>query len=107
MIYLASPYSDTSKIVEEMRFQAVAIVASKLLRNGFMVFSPICHCHPMSLFAKLPGNFDFWRKYDEHMIDLSDEVYVLMLDGWRESEGVTREIAYALSLGKAITYVRE
>jgi len=33
-----------------------------------------------------------------------DEVLVLEIDGWRESEGVRAEIEFAAALGKQVNY---
>lgn len=44
-IYLATPYSHKDDKVRRERFDAVNIVAARLMRQGFLVFSPII-AHP-------------------------------------------------------------
>jgi len=36
---------------------------------------------------------DFWVTFDEAFIDLCSSLAVLMLPGWKDSSGVTREVA--------------
>lgn len=74
-------------------------------RRGRLIYSPILHCHPMSVAHALPGDYNFWLQYDRNMIDRADEVMVLMLRGWQESKGVAAEIAYAESIGKSVHMV--
>lgn len=104
LIYLASPYSHPDIAVREARFRAVCEVAGAMMRDGLMVISPIAHTHPIALAGDLPLAFDFYAAYDEVLISRCDELHVLMLDGWRESVGVTAEIAIAERLNKPVTY---
>ena len=52
----------------------------------------------------LPGTWEFWAEQDRRQLELCDEVVVLMLPGWRESEGVRAEVALAEELGKSVRY---
>ncbi len=90
MIYLACPYSDPDPAVQEERFHKVSRVASILMREGEFVFSPISHCHPLAHYG-LPGDFEFWKKYNKAMLEMCDSLTVLMLDGWDMSTGVIGE----------------
>ena len=58
-----------------------------------------------ALEGELPTGFDYWREYDEAMLDCCEELHVLMLDGWRESVGVQAEIKLAELWGLKIVYV--
>ena len=105
-VYLATPYSDDDPAVREARFLAVNKVAGILMRKGFLVFSPISHTHPIALAGDLPKGWEFWSKYDFTFInDWADYVFVLQLDGWEESVGVTAEIKLAEELGKPVTFL--
>lgn len=99
MIYLASPYSHPDPAVREQRFRAACRMAGELMRQGVRVFSPIAHTHPIALEGDLPLGWDFWEQFDREMIAACEAVVVLTLDGWRESKGVTAEIAIAKELG--------
>lgn len=106
MIYLASPYTHASHFVMEQRFDAACKAAGELMRYGKVVFSLIAHTHPIAVRCELPRGWDFWERFDREFISASEEVVVLMLDGWRESKGVTAEIAIARELGIPVTYLK-
>lgn len=106
MIYLACPYSHDERNVRVERFNAVNIVAARLMGEGKHVFSPITHCHPLSEAGGLPTDWGFWEAYDRTMIDICEKVIVLTLDGWVKSKGVTAEIAIARELGIPVEYIK-
>jgi hypothetical protein len=105
LIYLATPYSHDDTYVKEYRFLAVNKVASVLLARGEFVFSPISHTHPIAKVGKLPGDWEYWLNFDKAFLERCSKLYVLMLDGWKESSGVTAEIKIAKELGIEIEYL--
>lgn len=105
LIYLASPYSHPDEAVRARRFWDVCDAAAKLMREGHQVFSPIAHSHPIALCGELPTDWEYWRDYDEAMLAASSELWVLMLDGWRDSVGIKAEVAIAERLGLPVHYV--
>lgn len=114
MIYLASVYSlnattDSEEHVKlrEERYLQVMRKTKELLEKGLTVFSPILHCHPMSVTYGLPKDFSFWERLDKSYIDNCDVVWVYMMEGWEESKGIAEEIAYAKSKCKAVIYIEE
>jgi nucleoside 2-deoxyribosyltransferase len=104
-VYLASPYTHNDKAVMEERFINACKAAGRLLCAGFKVFSPIAHSHPIAQVHDLPVDYAFWSKYNLSWISWADRLYVLRLDGWKESTGVQKEIEYALLLDKPIVYM--
>lgn len=107
MIYLASPYSHPDPAVREQRYLAACRVCSKLMKEGLHVFSPIAHTHPVAVVGDLPKGFDFWREYDQWFVSRVDAVYVLMIPGWKDSTGVTAEIAMAHDIDTPVKYLTE
>lgn len=105
LTYLASPYSHQDPEVRLQRFNLACREAAEMMMAGQMVFSPIAHIHPIALAGNLPLGFDYWETYDRRMIEACDEVHVLLLPGWKDSKGVTAEIAIAKELGRKVTYV--
>lgn len=105
LIYLASPYSHPDAEVRQQRFETVCFVASQLMRDGHHIFSPIAHTHPIALKGDLPKGFDFWEAFDRKMIAACGALWVVMMDGWRESKGVQAEIAIAGELGIPVKYL--
>jgi len=111
-IYLACPYSVKGDYepwvvaqIKEQRFRAVNEHASKLMNEGHIVFSPISHSHPIAIQCGLPGDWGFWREFDEAFIGWCDEMHVLKLVGWDESDGIQAEMIIARDFGKNIIMV--
>jgi len=104
LCYLASPYTHADPYVREARFDAACRAAAALIRQGKVVFSPVCHSHPICRFG-LPGDWQFWQGQDLKFLEMCNEVVVLKLDGWQQSVGVQAEIAKARALGKPVTFL--
>jgi hypothetical protein len=104
LIYIASPYSHGAENVRRDRFDAVCEYAGRLMQLGHVVYSPIAHSHPIAMRVGLPTDWDYWKTFDHAMITRSTALMVLMLPGWRESEGVTAEIKMARELGIPVDY---
>ena len=112
LIYLATPYSHKDPKVMEKRFDDVNKVAAKLMSEGFYVFSPISHTHPIKLAGSLsggvrslPGGWDYWEGFDRTMIKNCKCLVVLKLEGWEQSTGVQAEIKIAKELGLSVEYI--
>jgi len=115
LVYIASPYSSEftesfeNLMHREERVDRVEEYIAKLYADGnnktVMFYSPILHCHEMAQHYSLPTGHEFWESMDHIMIDKSDRVEVLMMEGWKESKGVQDEIAYANLTGKPISYI--
>ena len=104
LIYLVSPYNHNDPRVREHRFDQVCLCASRLMNKGHFIFSPIAHTHPIAAYG-LPKGWEFWERYDTAIIERVDEVWVLMIDGWEASTGVSAEICMAVRLGKPVWMV--
>lgn len=104
-VYLATPYTGTLE-QQESRFQKVNKIAANLIKQGYLVFSPISHTHPIALAGDLPTGWVFWEQYDLTFIEWADELYVYCQEGWRESTGVQAEIKLAKKLNKPIIMMR-
>lgn len=105
LIYLASPYSHPDYAVRMTRFVQVCALAARLIRQGYLVFSPIAHTHPIAINGDLPLGFDYWEQFDTRLIGVCDEVWVYKLPGWEQSVGIQAEISIAAELGKPVSYV--
>jgi len=105
MIYLASPYSHPNMEVKIARFEAAAKAAAVLMNQGHIIFAPIAMTHPMAIYGELPGNWEFWEKFDNEFLNACESLIVLMLEGWSISSGVTAEIKIMEGLGKVVKYM--
>lgn len=99
-IYLATPYSHKLESVRQERFNLVTFIAGSLLKQGYLVFSPITHCHPIALAYQLPAVYTYWRKLDLEMLDWADVFVLVRSRGWDKSKGVRDEFNYARRKGK-------
>lgn len=104
LIYLAVPYSG-SHYQRHIRFIEANKAAGMLMQQGYHVFSPISHTHPIKEVCGLDGDFSFWREYDERMILICTMLAVLPIQGWRNSIGVQHEIKFALENDKIVRYI--
>ena len=107
--YIAVPYTHKDLTIVESRFEMVTRFTAKLMSEGKFVFSPISHTHPvveegLKIGLLLSRGWDYWERYDRAMISRCTKLIVLMLDGWKESVGVTGEIKIAKELGIPIEY---
>ena len=105
MLYVASPYSHKSKKVEEHRFYMAEFYVASAMLAGEAVFSPIVYCHALALKYTLPGDANYWKKFNNNMMRRAEGIHVLQMIGWRESKGVQYELMMAEELGLPITYV--
>lgn len=103
MIYLAAPYTSKDSNIVEARVKEINRHVAALIRNGEFVFSPITHCHPLVDYG-LPGDFDYWQRYNYHMLTRSYYMLVLQLEGWDISAGIAGEIDFCNRRGIAIRY---
>lgn len=102
--YLASPYSHTNPEIREERFRLAEQALAHLLDRSVWTYSPIVHCHALSLRFDLPVSFDFWQEYNFAMLERAIELMVLTLPGWEVSRGVNEEIEFATDKGIPVTY---
>lgn len=105
LVYLACPYSHPDRNVRNARFMAANAMTAVLANKGLSVFSPISMSHPIAEQCGLPGDWKFWEKFDTDFLSCCTKIFVLMIDGWKESIGVTAEIAIATRLGLEVEYV--
>jgi len=105
MIYLANPYSHPHPEVRRLRFEAASKAAAFYMSRGFIIFSPIAMTHPMSLYGKLTGQWEFWRRFDCAFLDHCVAMWVLKLTGWDESVGIKGEIEFCHKINLPVKYI--
>jgi len=104
-IYLACPYWHENPRMREARFVDVSRAAGMLMKLGYIVFSPISHSHPISLHMGDKQDHDFWLEQDYAWLDNCDAVWVLALDGWKDSFGVKEEVFRAIRKNKELKVI--
>lgn len=88
--YMAGPYSDNPTEHYEQHLLAAAI----LVKQGYVVYSPIVHCHNMAAKYELPTDAEFWKRFNHTIIEKSNGVLLIKFSGWEKSGGVKEEINF-------------
>lgn len=107
LIYLASPYWHEDEIVRLARATQTRQKTAQLLVAGNVVYSPIVHNESLVKFLPegLRHDHDFWMGIDLPVLQRCDQLWIYMLDGWKESRGVQREIEFAKQADKTLNYI--
>lgn len=113
MIYLASPHSTTPHTflspeeaisVRRWREEAALVAMAHFHSHGLNVYSPIAHNHRADHYFKRfirhdgTTEYEHYQRWDEHMISIAEDFYVLTLPGYQCSRGVYSEIRFWYSL---------
>lgn len=97
LIYLASPYSHPDPQIRRDRYADVLRATRLLMDQGHHVWSPIVYTHQLAE-AGMPVEWEFWQAFDTMMLARCQELWVLTVDGWRDSEGIRGELWMARRL---------
>jgi len=106
-IYLGAPYSHSNPLWMKLRFELINLAALQLIEDGFIVFSPISHSHPIAAARANPEiiqNYRVWLEQDEHFMEWADLLVVLELPGWRDSKGLRFERDWFEKRNKPVEY---
>jgi Domain of unknown function (DUF1937) len=104
-IYLASPYSHVDKAVRLKRFEAVERATAWLLNRRIWTFSPIVHCHNLAQVYGLPTDAEFWHAFNAAMLERSQALWILGIEGWQDSRGIMLEADLANQLKLPIKFM--
>jgi hypothetical protein len=100
--YLATVYTKHPDGCAEA-YDAACRWSAFLLRAGIPHFAPICMTHGASKNA--PLSHEKWLEVDRPFMLTANGLIVIMMDNWRESEGIADEISTFRKQGKPIMYV--
>ena len=109
MIYLSSPLWHPQEQVMNKRVKLIQEVMVALIMRGTFAFSPIAHNYPAAKSQKVilddeMNNKEIWMPFDLEMLHLCSEMWVVQIDGWDESNGITIEISEASIHGIPVSY---
>jgi hypothetical protein len=104
-IYLATPHNHLDAEVRKSRFREAQLAASIVYAYQIPCYSPIAHWHPISIDFELPHGWDYWKQQDEAMLLASQEMWVIMIDGWNTSKGIEAEIKFCQKNSKNIHWI--
>jgi hypothetical protein len=103
--YVASPYSDPSPSIMNHRYRLTMQACANLTAEGYFVISPILHWHETATQFGIPTDCEFWESYNRTLMEVCDGIIILMIDGWKKSKGVAKELAWAQGLGLEVKHV--
>ena len=95
LIYLAAPFSHPNPKVSRRRLEEVNRYATHLLSRGSLAFSPLSHGAQL-VSPDIPDGV--WYELGLRILKGCDELWLLALDGWEDSEGVRMELERAWQL---------
>lgn len=109
LIYIATPYSHSDPSIRAANFQRANKLAAWAMQNGYCVFSPVSHSHPVAEYLppELLLDFDFWMSADLPILRKCDALFVYPPDAALTSRGVAREVEEAKACGIPIRYLTE
>jgi hypothetical protein len=87
--------------MKEYRVQVARRIMKLLMLQGYIVMCPVILGHGLGL----PTDWQFWEEYDIAFLEWCDEIWIIMLPGWKESNGVQSEIKVAKLLNKKRVYL--
>lgn len=116
LYYLASPYTakgltgHAKRKLEHDRYLDITHIGATLMADyGLLLLTPITASYGIVMHdptSSLGGNWEQWAELDTKQITQSDGgIIVAMMDGWKESTGVTAEIKHAHSIGRKVYYL--
>jgi len=100
--YLATPYSKYPKGLDAAFIEA-SKAAGFLVAQGFRVYSPIVHCHPIAIHSGIdPLSHEIWLAADAPFMHGAAGLIVVEMVGWKDSFGIKEEIEFFEGEGKPI-----
>lgn len=122
MIYLATPHSVTPYVqllnhheLEDLRIwreQAAILTMTYYQALGENIYSPIAHNNQGDRWFKEfiahsgTTEYEHYQRWDEHMIQLASEFWLLAVPGWQHSRGMLSELKHAKNLNKTSRIIR-
>ena len=107
VLYLATSYSHPDAAKRAARANLASQCAAWLMRKGWCVISPLSMGHAIAAEgADLPSDFAAYQEVCLRLLEVSDALVVLLLDGIRESVGVAAEIDHARKLGIPLNQIK-
>lgn len=106
LIYLAGPFSHTEKAIMNEREIQHAKCAIALKQQGLSIYAPITETTALEKLGGLKEtSWAYWREHDLNLLSRCDELWVMLLDGYKESLGVKGEVKFAVKNSIPIKFV--
>ena len=104
-LYISSPCYHKDYGVVRDRVEKVTEVVEffSATKEWIFPFSPVMYAYPLEVKGKRPKAG--YIMYDLGALNVASHMMVLMLDGWEESEGIAKEIAFCKGKDIPIVYM--
>jgi hypothetical protein len=76
-----------------------------MIKQGKLVYSPIAHGYGLAQYGNLGGDFEQWKDHTKAMLSRADELIVVKLPGWMDSQGIREEVKLASLFDVPVTYM--
>lgn len=108
MLFLSTPYNHPDKEVRTKRVRQTATFAMRRLQMGQVFINPTLY--GLTLIDNTTEDFNdtgwqTWKNLCLAILDRCDALYVLMMEDWDKSIGVSEEIEHAKARGIPIYYL--
>lgn len=104
--YLAGPFSNPDQKIMDERKVLHAKLAVLLKNRGESIYAPIPETTCLTELGGLSGtSWKDWREHDLNLLQRCDELYVMLIQGWRESLGVRGEVKFAIQNNIPIRFI--
>ena len=100
--YLAIPYFHQNDFIMNARLQAIKYITDALVRNRYVVFSPILYNKEIEDRSNNRPPEGWWL-FNQNYLLVSDSFVLVELPGWEKDEDVIIKFDLARKLGKRIT----
>jgi len=105
MILISSPYSHPDVTIKMERVKKIAIFVDAEIKKSNLVFSPVLYGLKVLQYVDGMDDWATWKTFCENAILVSNEVWVLMFEGWDKSTGVKAEIEFAIANNIPVKYI--
>ena len=105
MIYIASPFRTHDEKVEESRVEAAEKYVAALIEMSLIPFSAVVYAAALIKKHELTSDLGYWKKFLYEFLKSANEVHVLKIAGWEDSEGIDWEIEMARELDISVVYI--
>ena len=108
LVYLAGPYTHKEKEVMEAREDAHGRWAGRLLKAGYLIYSPIAETASIARVCDMMDtDWDTWREKDLRALEVHDEMWIIPLPGYLDSVGLRGEIKFCIQNSIPISIIDE
>lgn len=109
LVYIAAPYKHEDPLFMNLRYEIITKLCGIIVQEfGCSIFSPITHGHPIPIDTKkVPGfnEIHYWMEMDLKILKHCSHMFIIMMDGWVDSKGLSMEIEFCNANNIEMRYI--